>query len=269
MMCVGACATGRNAVTECMKWATQRKVFGKRLIDQPVIRFKLARMVILRANDSILIKLCVLTVINEHRLQLSKAARAGLSILHTRWTIWTTMNNPISWLVQLHFWNIKYAKSVRWFDLVNWHWLTKNNIRWHVCFTMSLMMLARFSVDALLPKPVWADTSNRCNAATSLRPFLAEAKRLWPTLVSDRPWRSIPRMQSCKRETGSLFVYLSYINPLNTALTFLCTTLRCVFLDKNLEYMKGCYMETGQRWWIFSLHNTTDKESTSVPSRSR
>lgn len=29
-----------------MKWATQRKVFGKRLIDQPVIRFKLARMVI-------------------------------------------------------------------------------------------------------------------------------------------------------------------------------------------------------------------------------
>jgi len=35
----------RNMVRECFKWALQRKIFGKRLIDQPVIRFKLAQMV--------------------------------------------------------------------------------------------------------------------------------------------------------------------------------------------------------------------------------
>jgi alkylation response protein AidB-like acyl-CoA dehydrogenase len=32
-------------VSECFKWANQRKVFGKPLISQPVIRFKLAKMV--------------------------------------------------------------------------------------------------------------------------------------------------------------------------------------------------------------------------------
>jgi alkylation response protein AidB-like acyl-CoA dehydrogenase len=31
-------------VSECYKWAIQRKAFGKRLIDQPVIRYKLAEM---------------------------------------------------------------------------------------------------------------------------------------------------------------------------------------------------------------------------------
>lgn len=35
----------RRLVEECFKWAIQRQVFGKRLIDQPVIRFKLAQMV--------------------------------------------------------------------------------------------------------------------------------------------------------------------------------------------------------------------------------
>ena len=32
-------------VEECLKWANQRKVFGKRLVDQPVIRGKLAKMI--------------------------------------------------------------------------------------------------------------------------------------------------------------------------------------------------------------------------------
>ncbi|CDH52513.1 acyl-dehydrogenase [Lichtheimia corymbifera JMRC:FSU:9682] len=44
-MIVGACMAGRLAVEECFKWAMQRKVFGKRLIDQPVIRNKLAKMI--------------------------------------------------------------------------------------------------------------------------------------------------------------------------------------------------------------------------------
>ena len=34
----------RRMVEECFKWAVQRQVFGKRLIDQPVIRLKLAEM---------------------------------------------------------------------------------------------------------------------------------------------------------------------------------------------------------------------------------
>ncbi|KAJ3116453.1 hypothetical protein HDU96_009616 [Phlyctochytrium bullatum] len=43
-MVVG-CARGARLVTEeCFKWATQRKVFGKPLIEQPVIRFKLGQM---------------------------------------------------------------------------------------------------------------------------------------------------------------------------------------------------------------------------------
>lgn len=35
----------RLAITECIQWASQRDVFGKKLIDQPVIRNKLAHMV--------------------------------------------------------------------------------------------------------------------------------------------------------------------------------------------------------------------------------
>ncbi len=34
----------RLMVEECFKWAMQRQVFGKRLIDQPVIRMKIAEM---------------------------------------------------------------------------------------------------------------------------------------------------------------------------------------------------------------------------------
>ncbi|KAI8070857.1 acyl-CoA dehydrogenase/oxidase [Gongronella butleri] len=45
VMLMGASAAGRIAVEECFKWANQRKVFGKRLIDQPVIRNKLANMI--------------------------------------------------------------------------------------------------------------------------------------------------------------------------------------------------------------------------------
>ncbi|KAI2625735.1 acyl-CoA dehydrogenase NM domain-like protein [Hypoxylon sp. NC1633] len=51
-----ACATtrqSRTVVEECLKWAHQRQVFGKRLIEQPVIRQKLAKMIALcEANQS-------------------------------------------------------------------------------------------------------------------------------------------------------------------------------------------------------------------------
>jgi alkylation response protein AidB-like acyl-CoA dehydrogenase len=43
----------RCIVEESLKWANQRIVFGKRLIDQPVIRQKLAKMIALvEANQS-------------------------------------------------------------------------------------------------------------------------------------------------------------------------------------------------------------------------
>jgi alkylation response protein AidB-like acyl-CoA dehydrogenase/predicted heme/steroid binding protein len=44
-MVVGGNRHSRMIVEECMKWAMQRKVFGKPLIQQPVIRFKLGQMI--------------------------------------------------------------------------------------------------------------------------------------------------------------------------------------------------------------------------------
>lgn len=45
----------RTVVEETLKWANQRLVFGKRLIDQPVIRQKLAKMIaLIEVNQSYL-----------------------------------------------------------------------------------------------------------------------------------------------------------------------------------------------------------------------
>lgn len=43
-ICCISSAFARTCLAECYRWAIQRKAFGKRLIDQPVIRFKLAEM---------------------------------------------------------------------------------------------------------------------------------------------------------------------------------------------------------------------------------
>ncbi|QUC16164.1 uncharacterized protein UV8b_00405 [Ustilaginoidea virens] len=52
MVC-GSIRISRMIVEESLKWANQRLVFGKRLIDQPVIRQKLAKMIALvEANHS-------------------------------------------------------------------------------------------------------------------------------------------------------------------------------------------------------------------------
>ncbi|KAF7721050.1 hypothetical protein EC973_005515 [Apophysomyces ossiformis] len=45
VMLTGASMGARVVIQDCFKWANQRQVFGKRLIDQPVIRNKLAKMV--------------------------------------------------------------------------------------------------------------------------------------------------------------------------------------------------------------------------------
>lgn len=46
-MACGTVRGMRTVVEECLKWSHQRIVFGKRLIDQPVIRQKLAKMIAL------------------------------------------------------------------------------------------------------------------------------------------------------------------------------------------------------------------------------
>jgi alkylation response protein AidB-like acyl-CoA dehydrogenase/predicted heme/steroid binding protein len=44
MICVFCLVRGRMATEETFKWSMQRKVFGKQLVEQPVIREKLAQM---------------------------------------------------------------------------------------------------------------------------------------------------------------------------------------------------------------------------------
>ena len=44
-MIVGGNRHSRMVCEEAFKWASQRKVFGKTLISQPMIRFKLAQMI--------------------------------------------------------------------------------------------------------------------------------------------------------------------------------------------------------------------------------
>ncbi|KAI5120210.1 hypothetical protein M0805_006316 [Coniferiporia weirii] len=45
VMCCSSARSQRVMVDECLKWATQRKVFGKPLINQPVVRAKIAGMI--------------------------------------------------------------------------------------------------------------------------------------------------------------------------------------------------------------------------------
>ncbi|PGH26494.1 hypothetical protein AJ80_01808 [Polytolypa hystricis UAMH7299] len=47
MIACGVARNSRTVVEECLKWANQRLVFGKALVEQPVIRQKLARMIAL------------------------------------------------------------------------------------------------------------------------------------------------------------------------------------------------------------------------------
>lgn len=45
MMCAMVSRWARTVVEECLKWSHQRMVFGKPLIQQPVIRQKLSKMI--------------------------------------------------------------------------------------------------------------------------------------------------------------------------------------------------------------------------------
>ena len=47
---IGALASSRCILRECVLWANQRKVFGKALITQPVVMAKIAEMAVTRAH---------------------------------------------------------------------------------------------------------------------------------------------------------------------------------------------------------------------------
>ncbi|KAL2863386.1 acyl-CoA dehydrogenase family protein [Aspergillus lucknowensis] len=64
-----ACMT---IVEECLKWSNQRIVFGKKLVDQPVIREKLARMISLCESnqawlESIAYQMCNMTYAEQNK----------------------------------------------------------------------------------------------------------------------------------------------------------------------------------------------------------
>ncbi|KAK5161574.1 hypothetical protein LTR04_004166 [Oleoguttula sp. CCFEE 6159] len=53
MMCCAVMRQSRTVVEECLKWSNQRLVFGKRLVEQPAIRQKLAKMIsLVEANQA-------------------------------------------------------------------------------------------------------------------------------------------------------------------------------------------------------------------------
>jgi len=71
LICVGANGMARRIVSECLKWANQRVVFGKKLIEQPVIQLKLGEMIAAVEADS--------AWLNELTYQITKMTYAETS----------------------------------------------------------------------------------------------------------------------------------------------------------------------------------------------
>ncbi|CEL04856.1 acyl-CoA dehydrogenase/oxidase [Aspergillus pseudodeflectus] len=72
MMVCAVARAARMVVEECLKWCNQRIVFGKKLIEQPVIRQKLARMIsIVESNqswlESIAYQMCNMTYAEQSK----------------------------------------------------------------------------------------------------------------------------------------------------------------------------------------------------------
>jgi len=73
MMACGVIRSMRTVVEECLKWCNQRIVFGKKLIEQPAIRQKLAKMISLaEANqawlESIAYQMCHMSYAQQSKL---------------------------------------------------------------------------------------------------------------------------------------------------------------------------------------------------------
>jgi len=73
MMACGVIRQSRTIVEECLKWCNQRIVFGKKLVEQPVIRQKLAKMIShVESNqawlESIAYQMCHMTYQEQSKL---------------------------------------------------------------------------------------------------------------------------------------------------------------------------------------------------------
>ncbi|RPB00229.1 acyl-CoA dehydrogenase NM domain-like protein [Choiromyces venosus 120613-1] len=81
---VMACASiraSRVVVEECLKWANQRKVFGKRLVDQPVIRGKLAKMISLVESGQSWLEAITYQMCNMTYQQQAKSLAGPIALL--------------------------------------------------------------------------------------------------------------------------------------------------------------------------------------------
>ncbi|KAF1920679.1 acyl-CoA dehydrogenase family protein [Ampelomyces quisqualis] len=73
MMACAVIRQSRTVVEECLKWCNQRIVFGKKLIEQPAIRQKLAKMIsLVEANqawlESIAFQMCHMSYAQQSKL---------------------------------------------------------------------------------------------------------------------------------------------------------------------------------------------------------
>ncbi|KAL4920046.1 acyl-CoA dehydrogenase/oxidase [Aspergillus aurantiobrunneus] len=83
------CAVVRMSMTvveECMKWCNQRIVFGKRLIDQPVIRQKLARMISLTESNQAWLESIAFQMCNMSYAEQSKYLGGPIGLLKSHAT---------------------------------------------------------------------------------------------------------------------------------------------------------------------------------------
>ena len=83
-MATGSCRAAREIVEQCFKWSSQRKVFGKPLIAQPVIRQHLAEMLqLVEAEQSWLENIVFqMTTMPSYAEQSDKLAGAFPVLLH-------------------------------------------------------------------------------------------------------------------------------------------------------------------------------------------
>lgn len=85
-MCGAVIRWIRLAVEECLKWSHQRIVFGKPLINQPVIRSKLARMIALAESNQAWLEQITHQMNNMTYAQQSKLLSGPIALLKSHAT---------------------------------------------------------------------------------------------------------------------------------------------------------------------------------------
>ncbi|KAG0124905.1 acyl-CoA dehydrogenase/oxidase [Tuber indicum] len=81
VMTCASIRASRVVVEECLKWANQRKVFGRRLVDQPVIRGKLAKMISLVESGQSWLEAITYQMCNMTYQQQAKSLAGPIALL--------------------------------------------------------------------------------------------------------------------------------------------------------------------------------------------